>query len=202
MPGLLPPAVTLAFDKGLIGQLVFVLIALLAWVLRAAAERRAAQRQAEDDGAPAQPGVLERLASLVDPEDAEERAREERIDRRARERRAQYPEAYVGAEPSPPPVPDAEGREAEQTPGRSRIASKPLESVGPRLQTQLASDTLPDDAPARPLGPRSVRRRLGLEAGGGRRPLRAAVLWSEVLGPPRAFAGPHRTPLQRRMQRT
>ena len=155
----------LAFDKGLIGQLVFVLIALLAWILREAAERRAA-RQA----GPTPEG--------------------ERVDAMLRARREEHPEAYVDmdAGPVPPPVPAA-----EPVPGA--IGDLQPTFVPKDLGTMEAH---PDMQTHRRAGRAPVRRRLGIAPGGGRRAVRRAVLWSELLGPPRALTGPHRAPIRRR----
>jgi hypothetical protein len=49
---------------------------------------------------------------------------------------------------------------------------------------------------------RAVLRRLGASEAGSRRDIvRAGVLWSEVLGAPRAVSGPHRSPAARRLTR-
>ncbi len=191
--GLFP---VLAFDKSLIGQLVFVLIAVLAWILREAAERRAAERAEEgpQEGA-REPSALERIAALLNPEDAEQDAVQARVEARLRARRAEHPEAYVGeaaaseAEAAaPPPVP------AGADPGRPIGGLQP--TFVPKDLGTMASH--PDMATTRRGGGASIHRRLGIAPGAGRAAVRRAVLWSEVLGPPRAVTGPHRPPMARR----
>lgn len=194
--GLFP---TLAFDKSLIGQLVFVLIAVVAWILREAAERRVAKRaeQEPQEGA-REPSALERIAALLNPEDAEQDAVQARVEARLRARRAEHPEAYVGeaaaseaaaAEAAaPPPVP------AGADPGRPIGGLRPT-FVPKDLGTM---ESHPDMATTRLGGGASIHRRLGIAPGAGRAAVRRAVLWTEVLGPPRALTGPHRPPIARR----
>ena len=201
MPFALAPI--LAFDKGLIGQLVFVLIALLAWILREAAERKAAQRSenATSEDEVEKPSAIERLAALLDPDESDERERQARIDarvaERARRRRAEHPEEYVevpATEPAPPELPEAPS-------GRPKASESPLTTLDSGFESAqvvgLASTSDTPSAPTPTRRPRA-RERLGITPGGARAATRRAILWAEVLGPPRAHAGPHRPPMARR----
>ena len=174
----------LAFDKGLIGQLVFVLIALLAWILREAAERKAAKQ--------------------AGPQSSEEVAA--RVDAMARAQRLQNPDAYeddeaweaaaYGETPTPPPIPEA----AQQSAFDPADPNRPIGGLKPTfVPKDLGTmESHPDMATTRRTGPSQARERLGIPPGGGRRAVRRAVLWSEVLGPPRALTGPHRAPISKR----
>jgi hypothetical protein len=92
------------------------------------------------------------------------------------------------------PEPRAEDAEAEEA---ARVEPPPQPTVAEvqGLQTgtlETATAAIADETGARR---RAIVRRLGGVDGATPRDLaRAGVLWSEVLGPPRATAGPHRPP--------
>jgi len=181
MPYLVP---VLAIEGGVIGQLVFVLIALLAWVLREAAERRARRAGEERGEGPASaespPTVMARLAALLDPD----------VDGEG----GGLPRGRPRGE-TPPPIPES-GPQARPRASDQVVGGTTFHALEPRLETQLTAE--PDEA-VRVAAREPAWSRLGLGRPEGRRhAVRKAILWSEVLGPPRAIAGPHRTPLQRR----
>lgn len=185
LPALALPGPVLAIDGGLVGQVVFVLLALLAWILREAAERKAAKREeqaVEGGGEPTPPSALERLARLFGDEADPDDGVAARVAARARARRETHPEEYVEqsmheADPAavPPPL------EAAPVGDMRRI-----DLGGDLATTAHAVWDAPSRTPARRRHPRALRR-LGLTRGSARAGLRRAVLWAEVLGPPRAL---------------
>ncbi len=184
------------------GQLVFLIITFLVWLVTAMAERARKRREA-----------AQRAGKV-----AAERAR----------RRAESPDGETArGEVGPAPTPDPWGRpewdeaslpdEEDQAdleplappPGTSLPSEAPAEAGGvdlhPVLPTDVAGDALPP-APRPPPAPapalpraRRAHERLGLRPGvAGREGLRRAILLREVLGLPRGLTGPHRPPASER----
>ena len=173
----------LAAVEGLIGQLAFLLFALLAWVLRSAQERKRARERAE---------ALALRQALAAADGEPPHTLQERIDTRLTER--------AGPPPLPlPPPPEETYDEAYPTmPAKIHLQTTMRPPAAPSsIHHSFApvSARAADMAPVRVSGVRThalARLRIGDE------PLslvaRRGVLWSEVLGPPRALRGPHRPP--------
>lgn len=192
----------LAFDKGLIAQLVFVLFALLAWILREAAERKAA-KQAEDDPTDevaARVKAMARARRLQHPEAYEperypSKPAGDRVDDEETDELEYAAYAELQGAPTPPPIP--------QAPEPAAAPADPSRPIGGLKPTFVPKDlgtmeSHPDMVATRRTGPSPARERLGIPPGAGRRAVRRAVLWAEVLGPPRALTGPHRAPITKR----
>lgn len=172
----------------LLGNLVFVVVAILAWVVKEAMERKEAkdaqQKRRERSGAPGP--ATDVGTGEVDVAYG----------------RRKIPDALTA-----PPPSNERAAAIAVTP---KTAAAPRERSGGRLvsfeghrmaleiQETAAAAAFTD---ARPVQGADAWLRLGLRTGTSRRDAtRAGILWNEVLGPPRALTGPHRSPARKRMQ--
>lgn len=196
--------------------LIFAAVALLAWAIKAAVERKEAQRRRQgpspsgDPGALPDSGELDVIVGRMPIPDAV--APKPRI---AASRESPY--AAQAAEQSAPTVSKRPTRSRRRRGRRGRRLGtlRPTvdaEDVGgledrrltPEVRAGLtlqgAPAPSPGDAPRSSAGAGPALRKLGVEAAGEPSDmLRVGVLWSEVLGVPRALAGPHRSPAAKRM---
>ncbi len=184
----------------LLGNLVFVVVAILAWIVKETVERKEAREKgggtAPSRGAPtAEPGPRE-----VDVVYG----------------RRKIPDALTASPPlSAEAAPAARVPSASAGKGKARAKrSEPQHHVpgssapevfdalvGRGLTTELLVSAEGRQSPSRRARADGWRR-LGVGSGAARlAAVRAGVLWSEVLATPRALSGPHRSPLQRRQAR-
>ena len=188
-------------ETGDLKNLAFVVVALLAWVVKIAFERKEqnARRSA------ANTARAERERQTGTPGRAEPADEEPDVVYGQRPLPPRYTTLAQGlAEPpppparpadrgirSPPPPPSTRGR---RTGVRKHVAS---DIVDRKLEGNLTAS-----APATVRQSQAglhARSRLGIDRmGGTKRALRAAILWNEILGPPRSLRGPYRTPAARR----
>jgi len=162
-------------------NLIFVVIALLAWIAQALFKRKEQQTRMRDAGA-ARRERLARGSEAAGAEGARPAALDEPDVVYGRQR---LPSHYAKMEPPPSDV-------------ASTVGDRPLGTLQDRhLETRLDSQ-LHTSAAATVHARRgrfAAARRLGIRRMGGvRAALRAGILWGEVLGPPRALRGPHRAP--------
>lgn len=182
-------------------SLIFVVIALLAWIAQALFKRKEQQSRMRDAGA----ARRERIARGTEAGEAEGPRPAALDEPDVIYGRQRLPSHYAKMErpaPAQPPAPRGRAKAPPPPPPRSEVAStlgdRPLGTLQNRqLETRLASHM--DTAAAATVHGRGGRlvaaRRLGLRRMGGvRAALRAGILWGEVLGPPRALRGPHRAP--------
>lgn len=178
-----------------IKNLVFVIIAIGAWVVQAAIKRK----QAGEEHSEAK--VSRRARASEAPDQIEEMGDEPDVVFGRRRLPARYAEQV---RPKPPPVPQTAQRRASAQPpspppptaGGTREA---LRSGGQihlgRLENRKLEGSLKSTEAAfvrRSQSGANARRRLGIQAlGSRRRAVRTALLWGEVLGPPLALRGPH-----------
>jgi hypothetical protein len=142
---------------GLVAEVAFVLIAVLAWIIKSVSDRR--QAHALRTPRPHAPHVppLPARPERPRPEPAGERAAQE---------------------PAAPSAPE-------------RLVPERIKRVASAAHTHVHVRRVR----------RSAWRRLGVTPAGRHAALRRAVLWREVLGPPRALLGPHRPPHRARRAR-
>ncbi len=170
-----------------LGNLIFVVVAVLAWIVKEAVERKeakeAAQKRRERAG---QPAPAEQGTGEVDIVYG----------------RRKIPDALTA-----PPVPSTGQPQLGATarPAAEAVAhtgGRLVSFSGHRLKTELQTTTgTATPAPGGDEDSAMGWARLGLAEGGDRRAaVRAGILWSEVLATPRAIMGPHRSPAARRMQ--
>jgi hypothetical protein len=168
-------------DLDAIGQLIFFVLIVAGWVIKAIVE---AKRAKEGRGAPA-PGTEQDPAEASRPEGG------------VRPRRRPQPEAVSPPAPSPGPLGTAArlGRLEPGLAGRMLDAAAGSPSVAGRVLTSSAAAVAHGER-TRLARRASVARRLsgGQVVEPGRDLTRAGVLWSEILGPCRALRGPHRSP--------
>lgn len=173
----------------LLGNLAFVVIAILAWIVKEAVERK------EQKQAPQQ-----RRKGGQAPE--AETSTSEEVDLVYGRRK--IPETLTAG-----PAPTArKSSAAAAEPAAPRKASKEksggrlVSFEGHRLRTQIAV-TAGAAAFTEGAGRHGdAWARLGLAHSAERRnAVRMGILWSEVLGPPRAIQGPHRSPVLKRRRR-
>ena len=177
------------------GQLIFLVIAAIIWIVGEAA--RARREKAEREGTP--PPAEQRRA----PTDTQRRAptdTQRQAPSKPRERARVVLEDILGL-PRRDAPPDAEPRPKKlETP-------EPQEPSSPQFPNRLPESGRAEEfvvaAYAQDVGTLTVStssvrraaalRRLGVAPGtSGREATRRAILWSEVLGPPRTRRGPHR----------
>jgi hypothetical protein len=193
-------------------EIVFVLVALAAVAIKAAIERKEAKRKRADRARRAPDGGAgERAEAGTGEVDlvVGRRPLPPNVEPRPR-RRGRAP----AAEPPPVPEPQAEPAVARGRPrslGDLLTPTVSTDDIGDleerQLQPKIDPHLVPlDVSTAMPgVARRGSRRALarlgvaGLES--PRAMVRAGVLWSEVLGMPRAIKGPHRSPAARRASR-
>lgn len=171
----------------LLGNLIFVVLAILAWVVKEAVERKeqkqAQQQRPRGSGqAPqAEPGTVEEVDVVYG--------------------RRKIPPALT-ATPATAPV-SSSAATASPPAGMQRqnltMGGLPSKVLGATFDVAARTE-------AHSTGERRTARRawdrLGVRQHSQRRDaVRAGILWSEVLGVPRAVQGPHRSPVMKRMQR-
>jgi len=187
-----------------LGNLTFVVLAILAWVFKAAVDRKEA-REAPAVDSPRRSGGPRRNGGGADAAEAD--ATEGEVD--VVYGRRKLPEALTA-------MPTPLGRGAQRPAGLAAAlptaSAGALVSVGSSKRSSLSPEGSLGTLRARQGGDQVTAEasrpsargwsRLGIARRVDRRAaVRAGVLWSEVLGPPRATAGPHRTPMQRRRER-
>ena len=175
-------------DLDAIGQLIFFVLIVAGWVIKAIVE---AKRAREGQGAPA-PGTEQGPAEAA------------QSDGRVRPRRPVPPQAPRAPEPSPGPLGTAGrlGRLETGLAGRTLDASAADPGVPGRVLRSSAAAVAHGER-ARRARRAFVARRLsgGQVVEPGRDLARAGVLWSEILGPCRALRGPHQSPAATRNRR-
>ncbi len=161
-------AYILAVDGGLLAQLAFVLLALLGWVLNKAAEKKNTEQIERETEAKRQ-ARADAPPSVAEVLDP-------------------FAEAPVPA-PAPRPTPTP--------PPLQRSAPKAADR--PALVQSLEAPSAGKPTAGEPEKRLRARERLGIgKELSTREAVRRAVLWSAVLGPPRAQTGPHRPPHMQR----
>jgi hypothetical protein len=165
-------------------QIVFIVLALIGWVIKSTVEERE-KRKKQQQRTPVPPG--QRPLPRAEPPPRPEH----------REGEAYHPLPNPEApSPRPAPVP---------TPVATPTGGARLKEVHPQLEVLKierlqARKALPGRDKTLVAEQAAKRRRLFARLGAGattsspRTLARAGVLWSEVLGPPRAVKGPHRPP--------
>jgi len=165
-------------DLDALAQLVFFVLIVAGWVIKAVVEARQAKRRREAGPPPETEAVPEASDRVLRPR------------------------------PTPPPIPTSarrprstrlrdEERLGHLDPG---LAARHLDpTVGAAAPGRLllsSAAAVAHGATARKEQRRSVLARLtgGVEVTPGKELTRAGVLWSEILGPCRALRGPHRSP--------
>jgi hypothetical protein len=170
-----------------LGNLIFVVVAILAWIVKAAIEQREARNK-----------------SQARPASTQGTAQPPRADAGTGEvdviyGRRKLPDAWTAPPPGMSATPDVAVRPpsaAATVGGPLDFGALPERSLGTHIAVSTAA--LPT-AQGRRRTPTQAWARLGVSgAAPGRRAIRAGVLWSEILASPRAVTGPHRSPSQRR----
>ncbi|MHC5011300.1 MAG: hypothetical protein ACYTG6_10165 [Planctomycetota bacterium] len=168
-------------------QIVFVVVALLGWILSSAkeAQKRRQKLPPRPPGQRPEPDGKEERRAPEAPRPAPPPPRSP--PQRAEPREPARPVPPAPPRPSPPVAAPPRRR---AVPTHRHVAREALEAPVQvtRIQTRAAAR-------------RSVLQRLAGGGGGGRDAVRRGVLWSEILGPPRALRGPHRSPVLDRYRR-
>ena len=177
-------------------NLIFLVVALAAWGIKAAMERK------EGRGKPRRP------RPAATPEGAESEGATGEVDvvyerRRLSPQITALPEARAVAPLASAPLASArlETAGAPRSPPPSTGSGGRLTQIGDKgLETTLqASDAVGAHKGVHVKRAHRAWKRLGVEQNARARvALRTAVLWREVLGAPRALRGPHRPPTRSR----
>ena len=178
-------------DDGL-KNLIFLVVALLAWGIKAAMERKQSGRRGRRPRPASTPGEEEAAGSTGEVDVV--------YGRRGLSPQITAQPIHDVSAPLPPVAQSAPNAAVLQSDRAGSGGGGRLTQIGERgLKTSL-KDSGREAANEGASVHRSRRawKRLGVEHGGqARRALRTAVIWSEVLGPPRALRGPHRPPRSR-----
>jgi len=186
-------------ETGDLKNLAFVVVAILAWVVKIAFERK--EQNARRSAANA--ARAERESQTGTPGRAAPSDDEPDVVYGRRPLPPGYTDAARGlAEPPPPPRPAGGVRTPPPPPATERRGSEVRKHVASDIVHRQLKGNLTASAAATVRQSRAglhARRRLGIDRmGGTKRALRAAILWNEILGPPRSLRGPYRTPAARR----
>ncbi len=191
------------------GQLIFVLVALIGWIIKTIVEtreERARQDKRNDETKQQkQPSRLRRgfeatakalAEGFLDVETEEKPPPPP--PQRAHAHGAPEPIELEAPVPPSPPVPRARSLVADEL-GRDLTT----ETVGGRTLVRLKSSGVAAvvSQTSAQIRRRRAMRRLGIRRREERQALRTAILWSEVIGMPRYAKGPHRSPAAERMRR-
>jgi len=168
-----------------LGNLVFVVVALLAWIIKAAVERKEAQGGARGRARPSATVRADAGTGEVDVVYG----------------RRRIPEALTAPRPrgagAPAPV-LAEAAMVPRTEGAPDLGALPARDLGTHIAVSTAKAA---QARGSRRTPAQAWARLGVAGTTpGRDRLRIGVLWNEVLGLPRAVRGPHRSPPAERLR--
>ncbi len=195
-------ALPLAISGDLLQSIVFAVIALIAWSVKAAVERKEAKR-ARDTVQSGKPSTQQDTGRPVAHHDVdvvfEKRPLPPAVRPTPRRQPPAQPAAPTPAEPArarvePKRVPATAGPRGFGDLGETTFKS----SLSPRLaDTDVQAPMVREDRRQRA----GALDRLGVPPGrSAASMLRAGILWSEVLGAPRGVRGPHRSPAARRLR--